>query len=121
MVGGWEFGQERLYTDMTIQKRSAILGIIVALILMLYGAVKFNSFYLVEYVVEKTLIQKAPSGTDPDEIHESLQDLLAAAQDRNAGLEMLFRISEHLEKVQELTPRALKEILEAESRGVFIR
>ena len=121
MVGAWKFGQERLYTDMTIQKRSAVLGVIVALILTLYGAAKFNSFYLVEYIVEKTLIQKAHSGTDPDEIHESLQDLLAAAPDRNAGLEILFRISERLEKVQELSPRALEEILEAESRGVFLR
>jgi hypothetical protein len=121
MVGGWEFGQERLYTDMTIQKRSAILGIIVALILILYGAAKFNSFYLVEYVVEKTLIQKAPSGTDPAEIHKRLQGLLAAAPDRNAEFEMLFRISEQLEKVQELSPRALEEVLEAESRGIFLR
>ena len=106
---------------MTIQKRSVILGIIVTLILILYGAAKFNSFYLVEYVVEKTLIQKAPSGTDHAEIHKRLQDLLAAAPDRNAGFEILFRISERLEKVQKLSPRALEQVLEAESSGVFIR
>jgi hypothetical protein len=106
---------------MTIRKRSAVVGILVAFLLILYGMAKFNSFYLVEYIVEKTLIQKAPSGTDPAEIHESLQDLLATAQNRNDRLEILFRISGHLEKIQELSPQALKEILRAESTEVFIR
>ena len=41
------------------------MGLIVALSLILYSAAKFNSPYLVEYVVGKTLIQKAPPGTDP--------------------------------------------------------
>jgi hypothetical protein len=106
---------------MTIRKRSAVMGFIVALLLILYGAAKYNSSYLVEYVVERTLIQKAPAGTDPVEIQEKLQELLDAAPGRPARLEMLFRISGYLEKVQELSPQALKELLEAESTDVFIR
>ena len=106
---------------MTIRKRSAILGIIIVLLLILYGAIKYNSTYLVEYVVERTLIQKAPAETDPAEIQERLQELLAAAPSRSARLEMLFRLSGYLEKVQELSPQALEEILDAESTNVFIR
>jgi hypothetical protein len=106
---------------MTIRKKSAVLGLIVAFLLILYSAAKFNSSYLVEYVVGRTLIQKAPPGTDPAEIQEGLQKLLASAPTREEKLERLFRISAYLEKVQELSTPALAEILEGENPDVFIR
>lgn len=106
---------------MTIRKRSAVLGIITALSGILYGTVKLNSVNLAEYVVEKTLVQKAPEGTDPAGIHERLEELLAMAPNRQARLELLFRISGQLEKVQELSSQAVEEVLEAGSADVFIR
>jgi len=106
---------------MTIRKRSVVMGLIVALLFILYSAAKFNSSYLVEYVVGKTLIQKAPPGTDPAEILAGLQKLLAAAPSREEKRARLFRISAYLEKVQELSAPALEEILEGDNPGVFIR
>jgi hypothetical protein len=106
---------------MTIRRRSAVLGILVASLGTLYVAAKLNSPYLVEYIVEKTLIQKVPPGTDPVRIHESLEELLATAPNRQAKLEMLFRISGQLEKVQELDPKAVEEILASENADAFIR
>jgi len=124
MLGGWEF-EQRYEKDsipvMTIRKRSAVMGIVVALLLILYGTAKIYSHHLVEHVVERTLIQKAPAGTDPAEIGKSLQELLSAAQTRSARMESLFRIAGHLEKVQELSPQALAEILEADRADVYIR
>lgn len=105
---------------MTIRNRSAVMGLVIAFLLVFYGAAKFNAPYLVEYVVERTLIQKAPPGTDPAVIKDCLEKLLAAAPTRPEKLERLFRISGDLEKVQELSAAALAEILEAESADVFI-
>lgn len=104
---------------MTIRKRSAVMGVVVALSLIFYGTAKFYSHHLVEHVVERTLIQKAPAGTDPVEIRKSLQEFLSAAQNRPARLEMLFRIAGHLEKVQELSPQVMDEILEADRTDVL--
>ena len=97
------------------------MGVIGAFGWILYGTAKINSPFLVEYVVEKTLIQKAPAGTDPVQIQESLQKLLAAAPNRTERLERLFLISSYLEKVQEVSPQALAGILDVESTDIFIR
>jgi len=99
---------------MTIQKRSAIMGIIIVSLSILYGAAKFHSYILVEYVVEQTLIQKAPDGIDPVKIHEYLRALLDRAPDRSSRIDRLFRISEDLEKVQALSPRDLAELMEVD-------
>jgi len=104
---------------MTIQKRSIVMALIVLFFAMLYGIAKFNSPFLVEYVVEQTLIQKAPPGTDPVKIHERLQELLAQAPDRRSRIDLLFRISMHLEKVQSLSHQDLSDLLEVEEPGAF--
>lgn len=104
---------------MTIQKRSIVLGLIVLLFALLYGIAKFNSPFLVEYTVEQALIQKAPPGTDPVKIHERLQELLAQAPDRRTRIDLLFRISRYLEKVQTLSRQDLSDLLEVEGLGAF--
>ena len=104
---------------MTIQKRSIVLGLIVLLFALLYGIAKFNSPFLVEYTVEQALIQKAPPGTDPVKIHERLQELLAQAPDRRTRIDILFRISRYLEKVQTLSRQDLSDLLEVEGLGAF--
>lgn len=87
------------------------MAVIVASFLILYMTAKINSHNLVKYAVEQTLVQKAPAGTGPDEIHEKLQALLDAIPDRRSRTDALFRISSELEKVQDLSPQALERLL----------
>ena len=62
------------------------MGLLFALALMLYGTARLYSPALVLYVVEQTLIQKAPSGSDPALLHSRLHEFLAEAPDRNARM-----------------------------------
>jgi hypothetical protein len=79
---------------------------------IVYGTAKFYSPSLVFFVVEQTLIEKAPPGTDPTQLRERLRILVSAAPEPNARMEKLFRISAYLEKVQLLTPEQLNEVME---------
>jgi hypothetical protein len=106
---------------MSIRKRSAVLGIIAALSLIFYGAVKYNSYVLVEYVVEQTLIQKAPDGMNPAGIRERFRELLDSKGDRKARTDLLFEISGELEKVQVLTPQAMARLMEENEPGILIK
>jgi hypothetical protein len=97
---------------MTIQRRLSIMIVLLVIAAVLYGTARFYAPSLVFYVVEQTLLQKAPQGTDPDSLHERLDALVSAASNREAGMERLFRISEYLEKVQSLTSEQLDELLQ---------
>jgi hypothetical protein len=96
---------------MTIKRRSLLMGLLLAFALVLYGAAKHYSPSIVEYVVEQTLAQKAPSGTDPAVLNSRLNALLSAAPSNQIRMQRLLRISEYLEKVQSLTPGELEELL----------
>ena len=109
----------RKYAEMTIQKRSVVMGVIVIFLAMLYGAAKYNSTFLVEYTVEQTLIQKAPPGTDPVKIRQRLQELLIEAPDQQARIGLLFRISGYLEKVQTLSLQDLADLMEVKTPEEF--
>jgi hypothetical protein len=98
---------------MTIKKRSTILIAILILASIAYGAAKFYSPFIIFYVVEQTLIQKAPPGTDPALLRKRLQDIVSAAPNQSAQMEELFRISAFLEKVQSLTPEQLNQFIRA--------
>ena len=87
------------------------LGIIV---LASYGTAKYYSPALVRYVVEQSLMQKAPSGTDPIWLRKRFYELLSAAPDQKAQMEKLLGISAYLEKIQRLTPEELNELVEVE-------
>ena len=95
------------------------MGIIVIFLVMLYGAAKYNSPFLVEYTVEQTLIQKAPPGTDPVKIRQRLQELLIEAPDQQARIGLLFRISGYLEKVQTLSLQDLADLMEVKAPEEF--
>jgi hypothetical protein len=97
---------------MSIRKRSVILGIILCLFFIVYATAKINSYILVEYVVERTLIQKCSPETDATEVRRRFQELLAAFPDKSDRTDVLFRISNELEKVQILSPRDLDELLD---------
>jgi hypothetical protein len=95
---------------MTAKRRVNIFGVFVALAFILYGAAKYYSPFLVYHVVEQSLIQKAPAGTDSAQIQKRLHAALATAPDQNAQMRRLLRISEYLEKVQLLTPEELDKL-----------
>jgi hypothetical protein len=98
---------------MTVQKRSMVMIALFAFASILYGVARHYSPALVLFVVEQSLAQKAPSGTDLVRLPERLQTILSAAPDQNARMEKLLRISQYLEKVQQLTPNELKVLLAA--------
>ena len=96
---------------MTIRKRSLIMGVLLAVASVVYGAATHYSPFIVEYVVEQTLIQKAPSGTDPVLLSSRFRALLSAAPSDQVKMERLMRISGYLEKVQSLTPGELEDLV----------
>jgi hypothetical protein len=96
---------------MTFQKRLIITGAVLAIASILYGAGRHYSPSLVQYVVEQSLIQKAPSGTAPVHLQNRLRAILSTAPDQNTKMKRLLRISEYLEKVHSLTPEDLDNLL----------
>jgi hypothetical protein len=96
---------------MTVRKRSLLIGSLCVFALVLYGAAKYYSPSLVRYVVEQSLLQKAPSGANAASLHERFNALLSATPDSNSHMERLLRISEYLEKVQRLNFEELDQLL----------
>ena len=87
------------------------MALLLALASVLYGAAKHYAPLIVEYVVEQTLIQKAPSGIDPVLLNSRFRALLSADPSNQVRMERLLRISEYLEKVQSLTPGELEDLM----------
>jgi len=96
---------------MTIRKRSVVIGSLVVLVSILYGAAKHYSPSLALYVVEQSLIQKAPPGNNAPCLHERFHAYISAAPDENSQMERLLRISEYLEKVQNVSFEQIDELL----------
>jgi len=102
---------------MAIKKRSMIVAALGILALASYGIARYYSPALVLHVVEQSLVQKAPPGTDPVLIQKQLHSLLSAAPDQKSEMEKLLHISAYLEKVQRLTPEELDELMEITKPG----
>jgi hypothetical protein len=86
--------------------------IILLLALGVYGLAKYYAPSLVYFVVEQTLIEKTPPGTDHAQLRKRFHALISLAPDQNAKMEKLFRISGYLEKIQFLTPAQLDDMME---------
>jgi hypothetical protein len=99
---------------MTVQKRSLVLGSLFVIASILYGAAKYYSPSLIQYVVEQSLLQKSPSGIDSNSLQERFRAAISAAPDKNSKMERLLRISEYLEKVQHLNFEELNQLLAIE-------
>ncbi len=102
---------------MSFRRRAAIVGLIAAVAAGVYIPARLHAYSLVIYVVEQSLIQKAPPGTDPAVIHERLGALLAAIPGRDAKLARVLAISQFVEKVQSLTPQDLEQLLTLTNAG----
>jgi hypothetical protein len=99
---------------MPIQKRFLFVLALFAFALILYGAGKHYATPLISYVVEQSLVQKAPAGIEPRQLRERLQSFIAAAPDQDIKMERLFLISAYLEKVQHLTSEELDKLIPVE-------
>lgn len=100
---------------MPFRKRWSIAAAVLFLAAILYGTGRYYSPSLIQYVVEQSLMQKAPAGEDPEYLQKRLRECLSAIPDQDARLERLLRISGSLEKTQSLTPEGLDELLAMES------
>lgn len=96
---------------MTIRKRSLVVGSLMVIASVFYGAAKYYSPTLVFFVVEQSLIQKAPSGVDRTILDERLRAQIFVTPDKTSQMQKLLRISEYLEKVQYMTLEQLDQIL----------
>jgi hypothetical protein len=102
---------------MTIHKRSLVIASLFVLASVLYGVARDSSPALIFYVVEQSLLQKAPVGIDAASIHERFHARIAAAPDRDSQMQKLLQISKYLEKVQHLTFEQLDELLAINKSG----
>ena len=96
---------------MTIRKRALVVGSLIFIASVFYGAAKYYSPSLVFFVVEQSLIQKVPSGIDRKFLHERLRAHIFAAPDKTSQMQKLLQISENVEKVQYLTLEQLGQLL----------
>jgi hypothetical protein len=103
---------------MTIRKRSLVIASLFAVASVFYGVAKYYSPSLIFYVVEQSLIQKAPPGTDQATLQERFHARISAAPDKRSQMEELLRIAEYLEKVQRLTSEQLDELLAVGRPGI---
>jgi hypothetical protein len=102
---------------MAIQRRFLVVAALFALVLILYGAGKYYSTPLILHVVEQSLAQKIPAGTESKQLHERLHRFLDS--DPNKKMERLLRISGYLEKAQRLTPEELNELMPVKKTAII--
>ncbi len=90
-----------------------MLGLMGVVAAGIYLAAKLCAGSIVAYVVEETLVQKAPPGTDPHLLRSRLESRLAACPDKVSRLQRLMEIAQTLERVQALTPDQLESVLKS--------
>lgn len=96
---------------MALRQRLGVMGLLAFAALAIYGMGRYYSPTLMAYVVEQTLAEKSPPGTDPAMLRSRFEALISASPSREAKLETLLRLSQYLEKVQELTRPELEMLL----------
>jgi hypothetical protein len=85
--------------------------VLLAIALVIYGTARYYSQSLVLFVVEQTLLQRSPSGSDPELLRRRLETHLAASPGQDGKMAELLNLSLRLEKVQALTPGEIEELL----------
>jgi hypothetical protein len=92
-----------------------VLGLGGVLVLATYAGLKRQSPAIVAYVVEQTLVQKSPPGTDEVGLRHRFRDVIDDFPDGSARLEKLLALSQALEKTQKLNNLELEQLLGKES------
>ncbi len=95
---------------MALRHRLVIVGLLALIALGAYALGRFYSPALMTYVVEQTLIEKAPPGTDASLLRHRFEAAIGS-QPAGEKLQRLMRLSQYLEKVQELTQPELDLLL----------
>ncbi len=96
---------------MSIKERTFILAVLVAMTAGIYGLALHYSPLLVAYVVEETLVQKAPDHASRSEIERGLRAHLDSLPDGESRFQRVLAISQYLEKTQKLSQEELDRIL----------
>ncbi len=102
---------------MNFQRRAAIVGLLAVIGLAVYCAGIVYSQALVVYVVEQSLVEKAPAGTDSALLRARFHAMLASVADKKLKLARVLAMSQDLEKVQTLTPQEVEQMLSVASKG----
>ena len=75
---------------------------VLAFVLASYAIARHFTPSLIFYVVEQSLIQKAPANVHAEMVRTHLNVILSPLPDQDARMEKLLWISQYLEKVQHL-------------------
>ncbi len=102
---------------MNFQRRAAIVGFLAVIGLAVYCAGIVYSQALVVYVVEQSLAEKAPAGTDTALLRARFHAMLASIPDKKVRLARVLAMSQDLEKVQTLTPQEVEHMLSVAPKG----
>jgi hypothetical protein len=96
---------------LTFRKRIAVLGLLLVLFLAVYGVGRHYSAVIVTFVVEQTLIQKAPRAENPLMIRGRFEQLMQSVP-ADRKLKKLLALSSYLEKIQKLTSAEFERLLQ---------
>ncbi len=96
---------------MSLRQRAGIMAVLGAVALAAYGTARYYRHSLVIWVVEQSLLQKAPAGTNPAVLTRRFRALFAALPNRDARFARALAISQEIEKLQILTPQELEHLL----------
>ncbi len=88
-----------------------VTAVLASLAMTAYLTASYYSASLTAYVVKQALLQKLPQDADPDLVQSRFRKMLDTLPDRQARLRRLLTMSQYLEKLQQLTPRELDELL----------
>jgi hypothetical protein len=96
---------------MPFRRRLMVTAVLASLAMMAYLTANYYSASLTAYVVEQALLQKVPQNADPELVQGRFRKMLDTLPDRQARLHRLLAMSQYLEKLQQLTPQELDELL----------
>jgi hypothetical protein len=100
---------------MSILKRSAVMVLLAVFAGMVYAGARTYSPALISYVVEQSLLQKAPPNMHSGDIQERFGTYIDSYQDQDVRMQRLLVISKYLEKVQRLTIEEFDRLLPVET------
>lgn len=101
---------------MSFSRRLCTVGILLALAMVAYAVASRYSAKIVIYVVEQTLIQKSPPGSDPTVVRQRFRAHMEALSGEDAKLQKALTLSQYLEKFQRLSSFQLESLIEGETK-----
>jgi hypothetical protein len=102
---------------MTLRRRLGIAVLLMLPAMVAYALGRYYSPDLISLVVEQSLVEKAPPGTDSKTIQSRFQSLMAGYDTREAKMSALLQLSQYLEKIQQLSLPELEALLRGTPPG----